>query len=158
MKQLDQVTEFMAVMGQHMPDSPQVPPVKVVDLRQTLIAEENQELLDAANVDDIVEVADALCDLLYVVLGAFKAYGFSKELVEELFDEVQSSNMSKSCKTAEEAAATEDKYNEEGIATVTLKIGEYWTVSRASDNKVLKSINFREPDLISILRNHGVAC
>jgi predicted HAD superfamily Cof-like phosphohydrolase len=154
-KQYDQVTEFMTVMGQGLPVAPGIPASKIVSLRHSLIQEENEELLEAVNAEDLVEIADALCDLHYVQIGAIKAYGFSKELFSELFDEVHRSNMSKVCSTHEEALLTIEKYNAEGIPTYTKHVGNFYVVARNSDNKVLKSINYSEPDLRSILIKHG---
>ncbi len=159
-KALEQVNLFMKVMGQEMPDAPCIPSKAIQALRYGLIDEENNELSDAAASEDIVEVADALCDLLYVVNGAFTAYGFKPELVEELFDEVQRSNMSKLCTTLEEANLTAFKYHEQTppVVCYTKEVDGFWTVCRTSDNKVLKSYKWQEPDLKSILERHGVKC
>jgi predicted HAD superfamily Cof-like phosphohydrolase len=112
-------------------------------------------LMDAVEAQDLVETADALCDLVYVIMGAIKAYGFSKALFEELFNEVHRSNMSKVCSSEEEANNTIAKYHKEGIEVGYKKVGEYWVISRTSDNKVLKSINYSAPDLRSILVKYG---
>lgn len=159
-KQHKQVNEFMKVMGQEMPEQPTIPLPPIQHLRYNLIDEENIELRGAADNNDIVEVADALCDLLYVTLGAFTAYGFSPELVEELFDEVQRSNMSKLCQTREEALNTVQRYEDQfpEVPVYFKPCGEYYTVCREVDGKVLKSINWSEPDLATILRKHGVQC
>ena len=154
-KQLEDVTKFMEVMGQDLPLFPRIPTPKIQELRYNLIKEENEELKKAFEDGDIIEVADAGCDLLYVVLGLFKACGMSKELVVELFDEVQRSNMSKVCANQEEAEKTIDLLTQNDGETpqeYSMKeVGEYWIVSRVSDNKVMKSINYSKPDLKSIL-------
>jgi predicted HAD superfamily Cof-like phosphohydrolase len=155
MNQYDQVTEFMEVMGQGLPETPSFPTESIVNLRFSLIEEENHELMDAVEAQDLVETADALCDLVYVIMGAIKAYGFSKALFEELFNEVHRSNMSKVCSSEEEANNTIAKYHKEGIEVGYKKVGEYWVISRTSDNKVLKSINYSAPDLRSILVKYG---
>lgn len=154
----EQVNEFMRVMGQEMPTTPSIPSQRIQDLRFNLIHEENRELTEAASKGDIVEVADALCDLLYVVLGAFSAYGFNPVLAKELFDEVQRSNMSKVCNNFDEAALTVDRLTElfPGIQFQIDEVDIYHIVSRVSDNKTQKSINFSEPKLKPILRKHGV--
>lgn len=160
----EQVEEFMRVMGQEMPTILSIPSPKVQHLRWNLIHEENKELMDAAIAGDLVEVADALCDLLYVVLGAFSAYGINPTLAKELFDEVQRSNMSKTCANEEEAQATIDKLVSQDISNpdgsykeyVMIQVGDRWVVNRVSDNKTQKSINFSEPKLKPILRKHGV--
>lgn len=159
MKYIQQVSEFMAVMGQEMPEQPTIPSQGIQALRYKLIDEENNELSEAAAKNDIIEVADALCDLRYVVEGAFRAYGFSAELADELFDEVQRSNMSKLCQTEQEAQDTAGKYwTEQQLDCSITPIGDKWVVARKSDNKVMKSINWSEPDLRSILERHGVQC
>lgn len=106
MEYIRRVDEFMKTMGQETPSTPTIPNEAIRRLRYKLIREENQELEDASYANNIVEVADALCDLRYVVEGAFRHYGFSPELADELFREVQASNMSKSCATIEEAVET----------------------------------------------------
>lgn len=144
----------MEIMGQEMPETPTIPTDKIRALRLELVREENQEIFDSHNLVDIV---DGLCDLLYVTLGTFTAYGFKSELVDELFSEVQRSNMSKVCKTEEEALTTVNRYDLQGINTHIVRVGEFFAVTR-TDKKVLKSINYSEPDLKSILERHGVKC
>ena len=78
-------------------------------LRVSLLREEVQELQDAINDNDLVEVADALADIQYVLSGAILEFGMGS-IFKNLFDEVQRSNMSKACKTAEEAEQTKLHY------------------------------------------------
>lgn len=168
MKYIQQVSEFMTVMGQGMPETPTIPTEGIRELRFNLIKEENHELVEAARNSDIIEVADALCDLRYVVEGAFRAYGFSPELADELFDEVQRSNMSKTCATEEEAKQSVEalfiaQHQLEGESREKYEFdykasGDRWVVFRTSDNKVLKGINYSEPNLRPILERHGVRC
>ena len=63
-------------------------------LRYKLMREENEEYLDAANGDDLVEVADALGDMLYILCGTIIEHGLQYK-IEEVFNEIQRSNMSK---------------------------------------------------------------
>ena len=65
-----------------------------INLRFNLMAEENQEYLEAANNNDLVEVADALGDMLYILCGTIIEHGMQNK-IEEVFDEIQRSNMSK---------------------------------------------------------------
>ena len=65
-----------------------------IDLRFRLMEEENQEYLEAAKNNDIVEVADALGDILYILCGTILAHGLQDKIVE-VFNEIQRSNMSK---------------------------------------------------------------
>ena len=63
-------------------------------LRFKLMSEENEEYLDASNNDDIIEVADALGDMLYILCGTIIEHGM-QDIIEPVFDEIQKSNMSK---------------------------------------------------------------
>ncbi len=65
-----------------------------IDLRFRLMEEENQEYLEAAKNNDIVEIADALGDILYILCGTILAHGLQDKIVE-VFNEIQKSNMSK---------------------------------------------------------------
>jgi predicted HAD superfamily Cof-like phosphohydrolase len=127
--QLDALVEFHRVFGAHVENAPTVDlPEEVIALRVSLIQEELNEYRHAAEKHDLVEVADALSDLMYVVLGTYVSHGL-QDLAEALFAEVHRSNMS--------------KLDEEG-----------WVIYRA-DGKVLKSDRWRPPDLGSILAEEG---
>ena len=69
-------------------------------LRFSLMSEENEEYLEAANNDDIIEVADALGDMLYILCGTIIEHGM-QDIIEDVFDEIQRSNMSKLGKDGE---------------------------------------------------------
>jgi predicted HAD superfamily Cof-like phosphohydrolase len=123
--QLDMLETFHRVFGAHVEDQPTADiPADTIELRCRLIQEELNEYRQAADDRDLVGVADALSDLLYVVLGTFVSHGL-QSVAEELFDEVHASNMS--------------KLDAEGKPI------------HREDGKVLKSDRFREPDLASIL-------
>ena len=92
MTNFDKVKTFMDIFGQEVLHKPTLPKNSVATLRLALIDEEVQELRDALEAQDIVEIADALTDILYVVYGAGHAFGIP---LDECFDEVQRSNMSK---------------------------------------------------------------
>ena len=93
-------------------------------LRYKLMREENEEYLDAANNNDLVEVADALGDMLYILCGTIIEHGMQYK-IEEVFNEIQRSNMSKL------GADGEPIYREDG--------------------KVLKGPNYFKPNIQSIL-------
>lgn len=95
MKQAEQVLAFMKAMNQETPTRIFLPQSSIQDLRIKLIEEELEELKEATNNNNLVEVADALVDILYVTLGAFVAYGFSPQQVETLFQAVHDNNMTK---------------------------------------------------------------
>ena len=84
--------EFMEAFGQEVKGSPELVDHKTAMLRLKLILEEYEELEDAQAEGHLVGVADALSDILYVVYGAAHAYGIP---IDECFDEVHNSNMSK---------------------------------------------------------------
>lgn len=84
--------EFMECFGQDVFDHPSVRDTETRQLRLNLIEEEVQELREAMYRQDIVEIADALADILYVVYGAGHAFGID---LDKCYEEVHSSNMSK---------------------------------------------------------------
>jgi predicted HAD superfamily Cof-like phosphohydrolase len=86
------VKKFMQVFGQEVRDEPSFPDSDTIRLRIDLIREELDEFVDAIGNEDIVEVADALTDILYVTYGAGHAFGID---LEACFREVHASNMSK---------------------------------------------------------------
>ena len=95
---LNQVAEFHRTFKHPILDSPAIPPENRCKLRVALLAEELKELEVAILEQDIVAVADALCDLQYVLSGAILEFGLGEKF-ELLFNEVQRSNMSKACRT-----------------------------------------------------------
>ena len=83
---------FMKTFGQEVKDKPSFSTDKINKLRLNLIKEELSELTEAMNSRDLLEVADALTDILYVTYGAGHAFGIN---LDKCFEEVQNSNMSK---------------------------------------------------------------
>mgnify|MGYP000244358821 FL=1 len=98
---LNQVAEFHRTFNAPILDTPQIPSEQRCQLRVSLLQEELDELAQALKDKDLVEVADALCDIQYVLSGAVLEFGLGDKFVE-LFKEVQRSNMSKACSTEEE--------------------------------------------------------
>ena len=92
MSNFDAVKYFMEIYGQEVKTKSSFPNEKIIQLRYDLIKEELDELSLAIKEKDIIEVADALTDLLYVVYGAGHAFGID---LDKCFAEVQRSNMSK---------------------------------------------------------------
>ena len=116
------VKKFMEAFGQEVKKEPEMPDGETVNLRIELIAEELEELWDACEQKDIVEIADALTDILYVTYGAGHAFGID---LDKCFKEVQRSNMS--------------------------KLGEDGKPIYREDGKIMKGPNYSEPDLKSVL-------
>ena len=92
MSNFSKVGTFMKTFGQEVKTNPSFSTDKINKLRIDLIKEELEELTEAMNNKDLLEVADALTDILYVTYGAGHAFGID---LDKCFDEVQNSNMSK---------------------------------------------------------------
>ena len=92
MTNFQKVKNFMETFGQQVKSSPSFSSEKINDLRYNLIKEELDEFKQALENKDLLEVADALTDILYVTYGAGHAFGID---LDACFDEVQNSNMSK---------------------------------------------------------------
>ena len=112
------VGQFMKAFGQNVRKKPKLVDHETSTLRYSLIAEELDEFGEAVEKDDLVGIADALTDLLYVVYGAGHAYGID---LDKCFKEVHSSNMS--------------------------KLGPDGKPIYREDGKVLKGPDYREPNL-----------
>ena len=92
MTNFQKVKTFMQTFGQEVKLKPSFSTDKINDLRYNLIKEELEELKEAISKKDLLEVADALTDILYVTYGAGHAFGID---LDKCFEEVQNSNMSK---------------------------------------------------------------
>ncbi len=148
---LNAVAEFHRTFHAPVLDSPQIPSDARCGLRISLLAEELDELRQAIADEDIVEIADALCDLQYVLSGAVLEFGLGEKF-NALFSEVQRSNMSKACATVEEAEATVAQYTAKGVACHFVESDGKFLVYRDADHKTLKSVNYSPADLGEILQ------
>ena len=92
MSNFSKVGTFMKTFGQEVKTEPSLSTEKINKLRLDLIKEELEELTEAMKNKDLLEVADALTDILYVTYGAGHAFGID---LDQCFEEVQNSNMSK---------------------------------------------------------------
>lgn len=149
-KCLTSVAAFHQTFKHPILPQPTIPDEKRCELRVSLLAEELKELEEGIRNKDIVEIADALCDLQYVLSGAVLEFGLAEKF-KELFDEVQRSNMSKACDNEEEARATVAHYQEKGVDCFFEKEGDKYLVYRTADRKTLKSIFYSPADLKGIL-------
>ena len=123
MTNFDKVGIFMKTFGQEVKNQPSFSSEKINNLRYDLIKEELAEIKDAMEKKDLLEVADALTDILYVTYGAGHAFGID---LDKCFEEVQNSNMSKLDENGRPI------YNESG--------------------KVMKGPNYFKPDLSKFVR------
>ena len=148
---LNLVAEFHKTFKHPILDKPAIPGEDRCKLRVALIAEELKELEVAILEKDIVSVADALCDIQYVLSGAILEFGLGDKF-SALFEEVQRSNMSKACRTEEEAKATVEHYlKKDGTECYYKQEDGKWLVYRKSDNKTIKSISYSPADLDGIV-------
>jgi len=149
---LNQVAEFHKTFKHPIKDAPGIPSRERANLRVSLLAEELQELKQAIESNDFVEVADALCDLQYVLSGAILEFGLGDRF-KTLFDEVHRSNMSKACKSLEEANDTIQHYRKNHQCDAYHKEEEsLFLIYRTNDNKTLKSINYSPADIKGLLQ------
>ncbi len=148
---LNQVTKFHKTFKHPILNSPQIPSKQRCDLRVSLLQEEVNELKQAIEDNDLVEIADALCDIQYVLSGAVLEFGMGNKFVE-LFNEVQRSNMSKACSTLEEAEKTVEHYkNTRGVSAHIEEDNGLFLVYRDGDKKTLKSVAYSPANLKGIL-------
>ncbi|KAJ1631023.1 phosphoribosyl-ATP pyrophosphohydrolase-domain-containing protein [Pavlovales sp. CCMP2436] len=148
---LTAVASFHSLFRVPVLERAQIPSLARSRLRIDLLQEELNELKAAVEANDLVEVADALADLQYVLAGAVHEFGMGSTFAAA-FDEVHRSNMSKACESLEEAEATVAYYA--NVRKVPARIEQTptgWLVYREPDDKVLKSINYSEPQLARVL-------
>lgn len=148
---LNQVAEFHRVFEQPILDTPQIPRADRVVLRIDLLQEEFQELKDAIINEDLVEIADALVDIQYILSGTVLEFGLGG-IFKQLNDEVHRSNMSKACTSISEATKTHEAYENKGDSSTITTSGSKFLVRR-HDGKVLKSINYSPANLKPIIEN-----
>ena len=130
---------------------PAIPSADRCQLRVSLLEEEVQELADAIKDNDLVEVADALADIQYVLSGAVLEFGMG-QIFQTLFDEVQRSNMSKACGSMEEAGRTQEHYRAtKGVESTVEEVDGQFLVFREGDRKVIKSVEYSPASLKGIL-------
>ena len=146
---VDEVETFNKTFGKPNNYEPTIPAKVEWQFVYDFILEELEEYREACENGNIVEVLDALCDITYVSLGNGVMLHGLKDKIWDAYQEVQASNMSKACKTEEEAILTVSKRAEEqGEACHYEKIAEgRYIVYRTRDRKVMKSINYFRPDL-----------
>ena len=123
--QLKSVKIFHEAFGVKISNKPTLELSKdILKLRYSLMEEENNEYLKAVEEKNLIEVADALGDMLYILCGTILTHGF-QNLIEDIFDEIQSSNMS--------------------------KLGDDGKPIYRNDGKVLKGPNYKKPNIKKII-------
>ena len=145
---VDEVEEFNATFGKPNNYEPTIPEQKEWKFVYDFILEELEEYKKACEEGNIIEVLDALCDIAYVSIGNGTMLHGLKDKILPAYEEVQASNMSKSCSTQEEAVRTAEKRAiEQKEPCHWEKVGERFVVYRTRDRKVMKSLNYFRPDL-----------
>jgi hypothetical protein len=146
---VSEVEKFNAVMGKSWQNRT-TPTINKKDAEFVInfIQEELDELKQAVEDNNIIEIFDALLDITYVGLGnGALVFGLKNKMLEG-YNEVQASNMSKICKTEEEAKETiKLRSEQQGESCHFEKTNGGYVVFRSSDMKVMKSINYFKPDL-----------
>jgi len=126
-KQQEQRKQFNRVMELPTGKFPQLIETKRWELQRDMLIEEVEEYDEACRDKDLVKIADALGDIIYVALGAVAEHGI-QGCIEEILDEIQRSNMS--------------------------KVQPNGTVLKAKNGKVMKPSNYFKPDIARIIKNH----
>ena len=146
---VDEVEIFNDTFGKPNNYEPTIPAKKEWQFVYDFILEELEEYREACENGDIVEVLDALCDIAYVSLGNGTMLHGLKDKIWPAYLEVQASNMSKACKTEEEAIqSVSQRSKEQGEACHFEKIAEgRYVVYRSRDMKVMKSTEYFRPNL-----------
>ena len=126
MSNFEKVKDFMIAYDQEVLDKPSLPTFDIAKLRTELIREEYTELIDAINKMDIVEIGDALTDLLYVT---YAGHAMGNINLDKCFEEVHNSNMS--------------------------KMGSDGKAVKGPTGKVMKGPNYKEPDLKKVILGVG---
>jgi len=118
----ESVKQFHKIYNCYTQENPGLPNEEIRDLRRRLLKEEYEEYLEGEETDDLVEIADALADMLYIMYGTALAYGIP---LDEIFDEVHRSNLS--------------------------KLGADGKPIVREDGKILKGPDFFKPDIAKIM-------
>jgi len=145
---VDEVEEFNSLMNKPNNYEPTIPEKKEWEFVYNFVLEELEEYREACERGDIVEILDALCDIAYVSLGNGTMLHGLKDKIWPAYQEVQASNLSKACKTEDEARETVKKRSEEqGEPCHYEMVGDKYIVYRTRDRKVMKNINYFRPNL-----------
>lgn len=149
---LEKVKCFHETFNAPVLETPQIPSKERCNLRVTLLQEELDEIKQAIENNDLVEISDGFADLMVILAGSILEFGMGEKF-NELFDEVHRSNMSKACESQQEALATLSHYKQkDGTEGHYEEIGGKYIVYRNGDRKVLKSIGYSPADMSSILK------
>lgn len=148
---LEKVKCFHEMFNAPVLETPQIPSKERCDLRVTLIQEELDEMKEAIENGDVIEIADSLGDLMVVLCGSILEFGMGDKF-NEIFENIHNSNMSKACNSQQEALATLSHYKQkDGTEGRYEEVNGKYIVYRSADNKVLKSVGYSPASLQDII-------
>ncbi|RYF78879.1 MAG: hypothetical protein EOO39_00225 [Cytophagaceae bacterium] len=148
---LQQVAEFHRTFDHPISEVPVIPDMKTVLFRLNFMREELDELEAAAKAGNIVEMADGLTDIQYVLNGFYLNCGLHK-VKDALDTEVHRSNMSKACISQGHADRTIASIEQtEGIECYSEQVGDVFVVKRKFDGKVMKAVGYSKPELFPVI-------
>jgi predicted HAD superfamily Cof-like phosphohydrolase len=148
---LEKVKCFHEMFSAPVLETPQIPSKERCSLRITLLQEELDELKDAIENNDLVEVADAFGDIMVILAGSILEFGMGNKF-NDIFENIHNSNMSKACDNEEVAKATIEHYKQkDGTESDYKELNGKYIVYRNEDNKILKSVNYSPAKLTGIL-------
>ena len=149
---LEKVKCFHEMFNAPVLETPQIPSKERCDLRVTLIQEELDEMKEAIENGDVIEIADSLGDLMVVLCGSILEFGMGDKF-NEIFENIHNSNMSKACTSQQEALATLSHYKQkDGTEGRYEEVNGKYIVYRSADNKVLKSVGYSPASLEDIIK------
>lgn len=150
MKQIRKILLWLRVAGVKQPKKLKLPEKSRFDFWYKFMLEELEETKKAYEENNLTKVIDGIIDLQWVHANLIHLMGLYG-IYQECFDEVAKSNFSKFCKSEQEARLSVESYKSKKIEAYYRKVHNYFVVVRKADEKVLKSINWQEPDFEKII-------
>jgi NTP pyrophosphatase (non-canonical NTP hydrolase) len=149
------IRKWLMLSGTDKPDSPQLLSAEDKKFHASLIEEEVNELLHALRENDVTEICDGIFDSLWVINQLAMVQGMN---IYDILRAGIESNMSKFCKTEQEAIDTVTAYHNGthsdkmgiSINVIYEQVGELFVIKRYNDGKTMKSINFKQPDFTCV--------
>lgn len=134
-------------MLQRIDSKPKLLTTEAFYLNYKLIKEENREYLKACRDGDLKEIADALGDLFFVIIGMVCKHGMQGIFFDQIIKPICESNATKFCNTREEAKMSVQKYKEKDVETTYVEWDGKFVIIDLHSGKILKGINYQEPNI-----------
>jgi predicted HAD superfamily Cof-like phosphohydrolase len=148
---IELVREFHETFDHPVSEKMIIPDQKTVDFRINFMKEELDELEEAVAQNDVVGIMDALGDIQYVLDGFFLNCGLHV-VKDQILEEIHRSNMTKACKSPDDALKTMDHLYNQGIETYSEQKGEHYIIKRSSDGKIMKALDYSPVNLKQFLK------